>query len=172
MKTTAIILGILVLGVIGFFAVKLYIQRAEPVDQGIVCTMDAKICPDGSAVGRTGPNCEFALCPTSTDAGTVGYVSGHVTIGPFCPAERIDEPCTVPPEAYTSRNVVVYRADGFTIQEKVALDVQGKYRIALEPGTYWIQIQPAGIGPGEKKKVTVVLSETSVVDFDIDTGIR
>ncbi len=28
------------------------------------CTMEAKICPDGSAVGRTGPNCEFALCPS------------------------------------------------------------------------------------------------------------
>ncbi|MDO8492981.1 MAG: Gmad2 immunoglobulin-like domain-containing protein [bacterium] len=27
------------------------------------CTMEAKICPDGSAVGRTGPNCEFAPCP-------------------------------------------------------------------------------------------------------------
>lgn len=28
------------------------------------CTMEAKICPDGSSVGRTGPNCEFAVCPT------------------------------------------------------------------------------------------------------------
>lgn len=28
------------------------------------CTMDAKACPDGSFVGRTGPNCEFAACPT------------------------------------------------------------------------------------------------------------
>ena len=28
------------------------------------CTMEAKICPDGSSVGRTGPNCEFAPCPT------------------------------------------------------------------------------------------------------------
>lgn len=28
------------------------------------CTMDAKLCPDGSAVGRSGPNCEFAPCPT------------------------------------------------------------------------------------------------------------
>lgn len=32
-------------------------------DNVIACTMDAKICPDGSAVGRTGPNCEFAPCP-------------------------------------------------------------------------------------------------------------
>ncbi len=29
----------------------------------IACTADAKICPDGSAVGRTGPKCEFAPCP-------------------------------------------------------------------------------------------------------------
>lgn len=31
--------------------------------EGIVCTMDAKVCPDGSYVGRVGPNCEFAPCP-------------------------------------------------------------------------------------------------------------
>lgn len=28
------------------------------------CTQDAKVCPDGSTVGRVGPNCEFAPCPT------------------------------------------------------------------------------------------------------------
>ncbi len=30
----------------------------------VACTMEAKMCPDGSAVGRTEPNCEFAPCPT------------------------------------------------------------------------------------------------------------
>lgn len=29
----------------------------------VFCTMDAKLCPDGSSVGRSGPNCEFAACP-------------------------------------------------------------------------------------------------------------
>lgn len=29
------------------------------------CTLEAKVCSDGSAVGRTGPLCEFAACPTS-----------------------------------------------------------------------------------------------------------
>lgn len=29
--------------------------------------MDAKMCPDGSYVGRTGTNCEFAMCPSITD---------------------------------------------------------------------------------------------------------
>lgn len=29
------------------------------------CTNEAMICPDGSSVGRSGPNCEFAICPVS-----------------------------------------------------------------------------------------------------------
>ena len=29
----------------------------------LACPQDAKICPDGTTVGRTGPNCEFAACP-------------------------------------------------------------------------------------------------------------
>jgi len=29
----------------------------------VACTMEAKICPDGSTVGRSGPNCEFDPCP-------------------------------------------------------------------------------------------------------------
>lgn len=32
----------------------------------VFCTMDAKMCPDGSYVGRQGPNCEFAACPGET----------------------------------------------------------------------------------------------------------
>lgn len=29
------------------------------------CTKEAKICPDGSSVGRSGPKCEFAQCPAT-----------------------------------------------------------------------------------------------------------
>jgi hypothetical protein len=32
-------------------------------DEATMCTMDAKICPDGSSVSRSGPNCEFKACP-------------------------------------------------------------------------------------------------------------
>lgn len=31
-------------------------------EETVFCTMDAMQCPDGSYVGRTGPNCEF-VCP-------------------------------------------------------------------------------------------------------------
>lgn len=33
-----------------------------PQEDMIACTMDAKMCPDGSYVSRQGPNCEFAPC--------------------------------------------------------------------------------------------------------------
>jgi hypothetical protein len=36
---------------------------------GYACTMDAKICPDGSGVGRGGPRCEFAKCPNESALG-------------------------------------------------------------------------------------------------------
>jgi hypothetical protein len=46
-----------------------------------VCTQEAKLCPDGSAVGRTGPNCEFTACPTSAATSTklTTYLGGQVT---------------------------------------------------------------------------------------------
>lgn len=39
-------------------------KSAPTQKQVVYCTQDAKQCPDGSWVGRTGPNCEF-VCPTS-----------------------------------------------------------------------------------------------------------
>lgn len=36
-------------------------------DEQVFCTMDVKLCPDGSSVGRQGPECEFAPCPSETE---------------------------------------------------------------------------------------------------------
>ena len=36
--------------------------RPNPIP--VACTQEAKQCPDGSYVSRTGPNCDFASCPT------------------------------------------------------------------------------------------------------------
>lgn len=30
------------------------------------CTLEAKVCPDGTVVGREGPYCEFRACPTTS----------------------------------------------------------------------------------------------------------
>lgn len=50
-----------------------YLAKTSLLDQlfakymSKTCTLEAKICPDGTAVGRTGPKCEFAPCPTPVD---------------------------------------------------------------------------------------------------------
>ncbi|MFH0712611.1 MAG: GerMN domain-containing protein [Candidatus Jorgensenbacteria bacterium] len=58
-KAVYIILAILVVA----FGVWYFWPAGEPDGALIFCTMDAKLCPDGSYVGRVGPNCEFAPCP-------------------------------------------------------------------------------------------------------------
>jgi hypothetical protein len=66
-----IIFSVLIIG-----GTLLYFINNQPVKEQpnvplpLACTEEAKICPDGSAVGRTLPNCEFAPCPvvaTTTD---------------------------------------------------------------------------------------------------------
>ncbi|MDD5055959.1 MAG: hypothetical protein PHZ00_06885 [Candidatus Peribacteraceae bacterium] len=32
-------------------------------DEPVFCTLDVKLCPDGSSVGRVAPSCAFAPCP-------------------------------------------------------------------------------------------------------------
>lgn len=46
----------------------------------VACSMEAKLCPDGSAVGRTGPNCEFAPCPGSETADSFNLQNGTYII--------------------------------------------------------------------------------------------
>ncbi len=40
-------------------------------EPSVRCTMEAKVCPDGTEVGRVAPNCEFAPCPTNTTLSNV-----------------------------------------------------------------------------------------------------
>lgn len=54
----------------------------------VMCTMDAKMCPDGSYVGRTGPNCEFAACP-GEDAGSELTVSEAPQVGRIMSPESL-----------------------------------------------------------------------------------
>ncbi|MEK7582173.1 MAG: hypothetical protein AAB488_02510 [Patescibacteria group bacterium] len=63
-KVTVMIMTMLVviLWFVGFF-IFTHKKISNINIQPVACTMEAKMCPDGSYVGRTGPNCEFAKCP-------------------------------------------------------------------------------------------------------------
>lgn len=69
---TKIILG----GIIVLLMVTMYYTFSEvgtlksPVStKPTACTADAMRCPDGSYVGRVGPKCEFAACPSGASSG-------------------------------------------------------------------------------------------------------
>jgi hypothetical protein len=66
------IAGFVLLILIGFavatFQVIFKNEIGQPFQQEKACTLEAKICPDGSSVGRSGPQCEFAACPSSPSA--------------------------------------------------------------------------------------------------------
>ena len=66
-----IVLATVVLGG-GYFVYQRY-QPTSPSSpytppQKTACTLEAKLCPDGTSVGRTGPNCEFSPCPTPEES--------------------------------------------------------------------------------------------------------
>lgn len=52
------------------FETPLSFIASTPQPNQRACTQEAKLCPDGTAVGRTGPNCEFAKCPGEIDTST------------------------------------------------------------------------------------------------------
>ncbi|MDD1652063.1 MAG: carboxypeptidase-like regulatory domain-containing protein [Methanomicrobiales archaeon] len=101
-------------------------------------------------------------------------LQGQVTIGPLCPVERPDRPCLPTPETYVARKVVVFRPDGATVVTTVPLNQTGYYRVNLDPGTYVVDINHAGIDRSPDVPRTVILDrgETVTLDIAIDTGLR
>ncbi len=61
MKSIIIPIFILILAVAAYVAFPKHrgVSPGEPIS----CTADAMLCPDGSSVGRVGPDCRFAPCP-------------------------------------------------------------------------------------------------------------
>jgi len=73
--------------------------------------MEAKACPDGSYVGRSGPNCEFAPCPTTgtqvacteeaklcPDGSSVARTGPNCEFAP-CPISGEETACGITPNA-------------------------------------------------------------------------
>jgi len=78
MKECSVIIGVIALMVVAALWV-INIQTTAGVIGHQACTMEAKLCPDGSAVGRTEPNCKFAPCPITTATSTLA-IDARATI--------------------------------------------------------------------------------------------
>lgn len=66
MKKLLIVVVLLVVGAgmyLVFFRSTAQPQPTPNTPEVAACTKELKVCPDGTGVGRTGSNCEFAACP-------------------------------------------------------------------------------------------------------------
>lgn len=134
----------------------------------VACTMEAKLCPDGSYVGRTGPNCEFTPCPTVYNSG----VRGTVMLGPTCPVMRDppDPQCADKPYATA---ITVYKTGSnapFIIGNS---DATGAFQFSLPPGSYTLVASGGTTLPRcSDTSVAVVPNEYTTTTISCDTGIR
>ena len=112
-------------------------------------------------------------CLTAHEAPS-GILEGKVTIGPICPVERIDQPCTPAPGAYEARKIFIFRNDGKTLVKTVTIDANGHYRAELKEDTYIVEINHIGIdrSPDVPAFITVMSGQTVAFNITIDTGIR
>lgn len=168
------------LAVFSFVVSSFVDQSSAPV----ACTLEAKICPDGSAVGRTGPHCEFAPCPIPAPAddgsgsggeGIAPYhsgVRGTVMLGPTCPVMR-DPPDPGCADKPYQTLVTIFRASDTTHALVITQsDAKGNFEASLPPGEYLIGAgesmlprcaqESASVGPDSYTQVTILC----------DSGIR
>ena len=146
-----------------------------PYQEPVACTMEAKICPDGSAVGRTGPNCEFSACPTEKPTPPVGVdsgITGRLMIGPTCPVMTNPPDPNCADRGYQT-TMIVATADGSSEITRFTSDSAGNFSVALPPGTYLLA--PAGttrFPQGGRELVTVNAHAFTNTVINFDSGIR
>ncbi len=157
------------------------VRTAQAPSGGQACSQETKLCPDGSSVGRTGPNCEFAACPgaiaTSTAGGTgiLPYhsgVQGTVSLGPTCPVERVppDPQCAGKPYAAA---IIVYRAGSQSVFIMGNSDTGGAFKFSLPPGSYTLKAISGNVFPRcTPVNVQVPASGYASTAISCDTGIR
>ena len=117
----------------------------------LALVLAAVACGDGSAAqGDTG-------------------IRGRALAGPQCPVEVEGSPC--PPLPWEGTIVVTDTTSGdeFT----AATDPDGRFRVAVPPGTYDVSIAATSSPPSAKPStVTVVDGAFADVVVSVDTGIR
>ena len=250
--------------------------------QPVACTMEAKLCPDGSAVGRTGPNCEFTACPDEVaqpipttgdvvlgvgqkgkvddlnitvnsfvsdsrcpmdvqciwagefkanvtlvgasksetrnmssieapysfdghivsiitvlpapksrekiiandyritfhvakdvkkDSGSIGTISGRVTLSPICPVERMPPDPKCAPKPYQTK-IDVFSSESGKLIKTTQAGSDGAFSVVLPFGFYKIEAGTETIHPSCSPVAVHLQTATTSVDISCDTGIR
>jgi len=123
--------------------------------------------------------CLIAVCTFSVVAGMAsepsGFVEGHLKILSSKEVELADGSApSITAENYAQYPLLILSQDGKKEIARVIADGNGKYRAALPPGNYVLDVQGRAHGHvrARPQRFTVVSNQTVRVDIDIDTGVR
>ncbi|MBA3308005.1 MAG: hypothetical protein H0T04_04885 [Chloroflexi bacterium] len=127
-----------------------------------VLALSSAVLLTAAACGPGGPS---SVPPVPLDSG----IRGFVQLGPTCPVETRDVPCTTP---YVAVLVIL----DLEQQEvtRVTSDPDGRFEVLLAPGEYTIAPTPGGdpLPSASPQAVSVVAGSFAEVEINYDTGIR
>jgi hypothetical protein len=118
----------------------------------------------------------FSSCNKLTSRET-GFLEGKITIGPICPVEKIppDPGCLPTAETYKAYPVSVWTSDGTKKIVEISPSLDGSFSTELMPGTYLVVLEKDQNKPGGSNlpvKVSIISKNATLLNIDIDTGIR
>jgi len=99
-------------------------------------------------------------------------IEGQVLIGPMCPVVQEGTPC--PDQPYQA-TIVIWSAERTKKIVTIETKADGRFRVPLPPGDYYIDPQPADSGGPPTpipQSVTVAADRFLPVTVQYDSGIR
>jgi hypothetical protein len=112
----------------------------------------------------------------ASDNAPVGFLEGRLRILANKEVELAEgNPPKFSGANYTEYPLIILSQDGKKEITRVIADENGKFRVALPPGDYLLDVQgrlPKGHVRAKPQRFTVVSNQTVRIDMDIDTGIR
>ena len=145
----SLLFGILLIIIIGFGGL-VYKNAVEYPIRPVACQLDAKVCPDGTSVARTGSDCSFPACPTPNPP---NVSLPNIGIGYAVPAGFRE---VAPPDA---ASVAAYSIPGPTPEEPSEIIIR---RFAIPPSsTALATIQETAIGGASGEPVSVTAYSSS-----------
>ena len=106
-----------------------------------------------------------------------GFLEGKISIGPICPVEHDppDPGCLPTAETYKAYPVGIFSPDGKHMIAKITPALDGTYSIKLDQGNYLVILETGQKRIGSSNlpaEVEIISQNKTILDIDIDTGIR
>jgi hypothetical protein len=105
-----------------------------------------------------------------------GFLEGVISIGPICPVETVPPGpgCLPTAETYKAYPVEIWTSDGRKKVAQINPSLDGSFSVELASGNYLVMLQGQNriSSSNLPEEVTITAQDKTIIDIDIDTGIR